>query len=347
VGHTLLGGLDYQHLRDRYTFSSGLASPLNYRDPDYDLPVGEAVPYLSTRSLTETYGAYLQDQLKLGGFILTLGARHDWARQTTDDLLVENGDTQEQTDHEWTYRAGLSYVTPFGLAPYVSYATSFLPTSGTDIEGNQFEPTEGRQYEIGLKYKPTWFNGFFAVAAYDLVKENVLSADPDNGPFAQTQVGEIRSRGIEVEAHASLMAGLDLTMAYAYNDPEVTKDNPDATGVSAEGNDPTLAPRHLASAWLDYTFQGTFLRGLLLGGGARYVGSTYADPQNELENDDYLLFDAAARYDFGNIHEPLRGASLALNANNLLDEDYTTCFSVFDCNWGVGRTVIATLSYRW
>ena len=206
-------------------------------------------------------------------------------RATTDDLLVENGDTQERTDHEWTYRAGLSYVTPFGLAPYVSYSTSFLPTGGTDFEGNQFEPTEGRQYEVGLKYKPTWFNGFFAVAAYDLVKENVVGPDPDNGPFALTQVGEVRSRGIEVEANASLMAGLDLTLAYAYNDAEVTKDNPDATGVSREGKEPTLAPSHLASAWLDYTFQGTFLRGLLLGGGARYVGSSYADPQNELENE--------------------------------------------------------------
>jgi iron complex outermembrane receptor protein len=50
--HTLLGGLDYQHLRDRVTFSSGLAPSLNYRDPDYDQPVGDVFP-LHQRALPE------------------------------------------------------------------------------------------------------------------------------------------------------------------------------------------------------------------------------------------------------------------------------------------------------
>ena len=39
--------------------------------------------------------------------------------------------------------------------------------------------------------------------------------------------------------------------------------------------------------------------------------------------------------------------SLAFNANNLLDKEYFTCFSLFDCNWGAGRTVFATLALRW
>ena len=174
-----------------------------------------------------------------------------------------------------------------------------------------------------------------------------LAPDPENGPFAATQVGEVRSRGIEVEGTASLADGLNLSLAYAYNDAEVTKDNPDIAGVSNEGNEPQLAPKNLASAWLDYTFQTSALKGLLVGGGARYVGTTYADAGNTFENDSYFLVDAAIRYDFGNMVDSLRGVSLAFNANNLLDKEYFTCFSLFDCNWGPGRTVFATLALRW
>ena len=35
LSHTLLIGFDYQHLKDRVIFSSGDASSLDYRDPDY------------------------------------------------------------------------------------------------------------------------------------------------------------------------------------------------------------------------------------------------------------------------------------------------------------------------
>ncbi len=346
LSHTLLIGFDYQHLDDRSIFSSGDASSINFRDPDYGGPRGPYVPYIDQSFLNQNYGIYAQDQVGFAEhWVLTLGGRQDWSRGTFDDKLA--GLTQEQNDQEFTYRAGLSYVTDFGLAPYLGYATSFLPTAGADAEGNAFKPTTGEQYEIGVKYQPTWFNGFFSVAAYQLTKDNVPAPDPENGPFAETQVGEIRSRGIELEGNASLAAGLNLSLAYAYNDAEVTKDNPDSEGASREGNRPPLAPENLASAWLDYTFQSGAPEGLLLGVGVRYVGSSFADPANTFENDAYTLVDAAIRYDFGNMYEQLRGATLAFNVNNLFDKEYFTCFSLFDCNFGPGRTIFATLGFRW
>ena len=346
LGHQLLFGFDYQHLRDRTTFTTGEAAPLNYLDPDYDVPHGSYEPYVDQRSITNNYGIYLQDQISFGEhWLLTLGGRQDWSDGSVDDKLL--GTTLDQDDDKFTYRGGLTYLTDFGLAPYVSYATSFLPTAGADAEGRPFKPTEGEQYEIGIKYQPTGINALFTVAAYDLTKKNVLTPDPENGPLAATQVGEIRSRGIELEATASPIAGLNFTAAYAYNDAEVTKDNPDADGLSREGNQPILAPENLASAWTDYTFQSGALKGLLLGGGVRYVGSTWADEANTFKNDDYLLVDAAIRYDFGNMYEPFRGATFGISANNLFDKQYFTCFSLADCSWGPGRTIYATLGFRW
>lgn len=346
VAHDLLFGFDYQHLRDQTIFTTGEAAPLNYNDPDYGAPHGPYEPYVDQRSVNDNYGIYFQDQLSYGEhWLLTLGGRQDWADGSVDDRLA--GVTQGQDDDKFTYRGGLTYLTDFGVAPYVSYATSFLPTQGADVDGKPFKPTEGRQYEVGIKYQPTGYNALFTIAAYDLTKENVLTPDPENGPLAATQVGEIRSRGIELEATASPIAGLNFTAAYAYNDAEVTKDNPDADGVSREGNQPILAPENLASAWTDYTFQSGALKGLLLGGGVRYVGSTWADEANTFKNDDYLLVDAAIRYDFGNMYEPFRGATFGISANNLFDKQYFTCFSLADCSWGPGRTIYATLGFRW
>ena len=153
----------------------------------------------------------------------------------------------------------------------------------------------------------------------------------------------VRSRGLELQATTSLTDRLDLTAAYTFNDVEVIED----TQPEILGNRPVLTPEHMASMWLDYTFAEGPIAGLNVGAGARYVGSTFADAENTIENDAYFLMDAALRYDLGEASPALKGAELAVNATNLLGEEYTVCYSVFDCKWGAERTVMATLTYRW
>ena len=345
VRHTLLAGIDYQKLKDNYSFSWGLAPSLNYANPDYNQDFTVPDDYLHDDSETDTVGVYLQEQAKIDdNWVVTLGLRHDWSSTTLTD--EQYGGETERDDQEFTYRAGLNYVTESGISPYVSYATSFFPAGGADINGTPFEPTTGEQYEVGVKYQPPGFNGFFSASIYQLTKQNVTTPDPDFPNFS-VQTGEVRSRGIELEGSVDLTSGLRATVAYSYNDAEITKDNPSASGISAEGNRPNLTPEHLASAWVDYTIQTGALQGLLFGGGVRYVSSSYGDKQNTIENDAYTLFDAVIRYDLGQLSTDLNGASLAINADNLFDKEYITCFSAFDCNWGTERTVMATLRYTW
>ncbi len=345
VGHTILVGVDYQKLRDNYSFSWGPAPSLNYAAPDYDQKFTVPDDYLHDDSETDNVGLYLQEQAKIGdNWVVTLGLRHDWASTTLKD--EQYGGETDSDDQEFTYRAGVNYVTESGISPYISYATSFFPAGGADINGTPFEPTTGEQYEVGVKYQPPGFNGFFSASVYQLTRQNVTTPDP-NFPNFSVQTGEVRSRGIELEGTVDLSSGLRATVAYSYNDAEITKDNPNASGISAEGNRPNLTPEHLASAWVDYTIQSGALQGLLFGGGVRYVSSSYGDKQNTIENDAYTLFDAVIRYDLGQLSTDLAGASLAINADNLLDKEYTTCFSAFDCNWGTERTVMATLRYKW
>lgn len=99
--------------------------------------------------------------------------------------------------------------------------------------------------------------------------------------------------------------------------------------------------------------------GLAIGGGVRYVGSTYGTDTNVWDNiagfatspskvPGYTLFDAMVSYDFGVRTAALKGWSAMINARNLFDKTYVSyCQSAVACQYGLGRTVIATLTYRW
>lgn len=52
-----------------------------------------------------------------------------------------------------------------------------------------------------MKSQPEGLNASVALATFHITQENSLTTDPDN-PAIQVQVGEIRSRGIELEAAA-------------------------------------------------------------------------------------------------------------------------------------------------
>lgn len=226
------------------------------------------------------------------------------------------------------------YLFDSGLAPYLSYAESFEPVSGTDFGGSPFEPETGRQKEIGVKYQPPGQDSFLTLSAFDLRRQNVTTTDPVNTGFS-VQTGEVTSRGIELEGRASLGGGLDLIATYSYTDAEVTKSN----GTDL-GKRPVRTPEHMASLWLDYTLQEGDFAGLGFGAGARYIGSTYGVSTNTFEVPAFTLFDAAVHYDWQDFR-------FSLNAANLFDQENFSCSSANGCNYGIGRTVIAAVRYRW
>ena len=88
--------------------------------------------------------------------------------------------------------------------------------------------------------------------------------------------------------------------------------------------------------------------GLGLGAGVRYIGHLYGDLNNDFKSPGVTLFDAGLRFDLGRLSPDAAGASLAVNATNLLDERYvSTCLSATGCYWGPGRAVTASIKYRW
>ena len=268
--------------------------------------------------------------------LVTLGGRYDWAQQDTLDR--EENTQHSRNDNEFTWRGGVNYLFDNGVTPYFSYSESFEPASTVGANGSIFAPSKGKQYEAGVKYVPSDRPIVLTGAVYQLTKTNNLMADP-NGSFFSVEGGEIRSRGVEVEAKAALSASVNLVGSYTYTDAEYTTD------TNYKGNTPPQVPKHMASLWGDYTMFDGPLSGLTLGTGVRYTSSSYGDPANSFKVGSYTLVDALVRYDLARLG--MAGSNVALHVNNLFDREYVaSCFNTYGCFWGAERQVVATATFR-
>nr|WP_284739373.1 TonB-dependent siderophore receptor [Rhizobium sp. CG5] len=341
VQHTLLTGLDIQHSDSSWQYLIGSASSLDVTNPVYDGgSVGSFVTYYNNDQSLRQTGVYVQDQIEFGALRGVFGVRHDWADQDTHSFV--SGTSAERSDNATSYRAGLLYLFDNGIAPYASYSTSFEPSTTTSADGNPFKPTEAQQYEIGIKYQPPGLDVLLTLSAFDIRQQNVVYYD--STLVSYTQQGEIHSRGIEFEARGNLTSNLELIGAISLLDTEVSK----SSDASIIGNRPQAVPRYYGSLWANYTIDTGALDGLSIGGGLRFVGSSYSNDANTVKADGYTLLDAALRYDFGARNPSLKGLQATLNVTNLLDKEYySSCSSEYYCQYGNGRTVLAGLRYKW
>jgi iron complex outermembrane receptor protein len=339
--HTALFGVAYQYSAYNQSYKENATTPLSYVNPVY-LPVFlPAKPSIlrNTFQSQNQVGIYAQDQIRLDRWSLTVGGREDWL--TTDTQNKVAGTSTSASDNAFSYRTALMYNFDIGIAPYFSYTTSFQPTAGSSFGGSAFKPTTGEQYEVGVKYQPNGTNAMVTVALFDLTQQNVLTPDPQHANF-NVQSGEVRSRGVELEGKFSLAEGLNLTGSYTYIDNTTTKAN-----NATVGKHPPGLPQHIASLWTDYAFQTETLAGLSIGGGVRVAGGMWANTSNTITVPGYALFDAMVRYDLGDKIPSMRGASVQLNATNIGDTRYIVSAQNTGAYYGLRRTILANLSYKW
>lgn len=336
-----VAGLSFRHTGEDYYLNYGRASSIDIYQPTGSGRFPATTAFTSTQQNANETGVYLSNSLALYQHLnVDLSARQDWASVNTKNRL--NNTYTSQDDHRTTWRAGLSWITDSGVAPYVSYATSFAPVLGTNIYGETYKPTTGKQWEVGVKYQPEQIDALFTLAWFDLQQNNVQTSDPNNS-LNKVQTGQITSKGIEASATANLTEQWKLIASYSWNDLETTKSNV----AGAQGKTPVAMPENMASLWSNYTVASGPLDSLGLGAGVRYVGSTWADTNNTIKVPDYTLVDAAIHYDLGQVNSQLHGLNVALNANNLFNKHYWVSCSTTSCSTGYDRSLSATLSYRW
>ncbi|WOE79130.1 TonB-dependent siderophore receptor [Pseudomonas protegens] len=346
ITHTVLLGLDHQRTDTSYLSIYGNGGTTNIFNPVYGQPIvrpSRTDAYYDYDQKTIQTGLYVQDQMALDKWRLTLGGREDWVHQGTT-YLNKKDVTNTDRSKNFSGNAALSYVFDSGVVPYISYAESFQPASNASVSPTEsYKPTEGKQWELGIKYQPPGSNTLLSAAVYDLTQKNVLVTSIGAGGESITnQSGEVKVKGLELEAVSDVTENLKVIAAYTLAKSEVQK------GIH-KGNRLQLMPNQQASLWTDYTWHSGVLDGFGIGAGARYTGNTYGDQANTWlgKADAYTVFDAAVHYDLGRLDSSLKGASLKLNATNLFDKDYlSTCDGSF-CYFGDQRSVVASATYQW
>ena len=350
--HTVLAGFDFAHL-DSDTRSSAFtpAPPLNVFNPDYHQDVGDLTWQSQANQRQYQTGVYAQNQIKIDRLSIVLGGRYDWSRTNGDSTSLINGvrTTSSSRAEAFTGRGGLIYNFDNGIAPYFSYSQSFEPQSGSDRNGSPFDPLEGEQYEVGVKYQPVGTNALFTAAVFDIRRKNLLTSIPGCvGANCQEQTGEVKTQGFELEARGEVLRGLSIIGNYSYIDNVYTKDNATATRPSLKGKSVYGVPAHQASAWTRYQMQSGPLAGLGVAAGVRYLGTSQGGSMNNFRVPAVTLVDAAIDYDMGRANSALKGMNVALNVSNLFDKTYVaSCFSDVSCWYGYQRSIKASLRYRW
>ncbi len=345
VSHTLLIGLDHQRNTTNYLSIFGTAPGINVNNPIYGLPIerpARSTAFYDYEQKTQQTGLYLQDQMAIDQWRLTLGGREDWVH--TGTTFFNKGDaTNTERDKNFSGNAAISYVFDSGFVPYLSYAESFQPTSNAVASPTEsFKPTEGKQWELGIKYQPPGSNTLLTAAVYDLTQKNVSVTNNVGNVTVTSQTGEVKVKGLELEAVSDVTENLKVTAAYTLAKSEVQE------GIY-KGNRLQLMPNQQASVWGDYTWHNGVLDGFGIGAGARYTGNTYGDQANTWlgKAGAYTVFDAVVHYDLGRLDNSLKGASLAVNATNLFDKDYISTCDSFYCYYGDQRSVVASATYKW
>lgn len=341
VKNHLMVGIDHQRLDSHfnYQYASQKSPDIDMLHPDYNLVSESALGLYTAQKNRLSYnqtGYYFQDQIEFDQLSLIAGLRYDDYRSTNTNSL-SNNDKSWVEQHRLTKRLGALYTFDNGIAPFISYSEGFLPVSPT---GNltSAKPTTSRQLEGGVKYLLADYATTLTASVFTIRQKNVLTSDLSYLNYRQT--GEVESKGAEVSLNARPTDNITIIANYAYTHALNTKDD------KYQGKRPTQVAENAFNVWGDYTFDSSVLRGLTVGGGARYTGPmeiSLANDQGKLGGT--TLFDMALSYNMAAVDATLSGVTLKVSAQNLTNKETFTCYDTNNCWIGRDRTWQAGVSY--
>jgi iron complex outermembrane receptor protein len=345
LGHKALIGVDYRNVANVAKDNFIAAGTLDAYQPVYDPTFAQDIgyPFLFNNQRLKQTGIYGQDQISLGRLYVTLGGRYDWVS------IANRADDTTEKAHKFTYRIGANYVTASGIAPYVSYATSFEPVLGSDIVTHQsFTPTSVRQWEGGVKYDGRTLGPgvklFATAAAFDIRESNFVTTQVSaTAPFgAAQQGGNVEVYGAELELVARIHEQLTINASYSYNHSEVKSS---ANAPQDVGSPLPVTPKHKASLFADYTLRSGALAGFGAGAGVRYTSRSAGGLPST--SSPIVYFGQAATLVDAMLHYDIPGWRFAVNASNLFNKTYVArCTGLYGCVYGAGREVVGTATKR-
>ena len=308
------------------------------------------------------------------GTTLTAGIRHQEEDIDYTFLDIQNGSAffaGDASDRFETYRVGLQHQFTDDIMVYAAYATghkgqTFDLTTGFNLNrqlAGPVLPETSKSYEIGARTQ--FLDGRFTVnttvfdVRYDDFQAQGIEFLPDGSfNFRLSNVGKVRTRGVEIDSLAKVGQRLQLNLSLAYVDAVIEEfllgqcyagqtAAQGCTGTPARqdlsGKRPPQAPEFKATAGFDYSqpLGGGSLEGVLQGAYVYQSAINYAlsvDPEG-----------AQGGYGILNLSLGVRDADRRYEViafvNNALDKQYYANYANSNGNFG-GRQAINVILPR-
>ena len=199
--------------------------------------------------IQESVGVFIQDQISLTDKLdIRIGARFDDYEQRLNNLLA--GTNTKQTQSRVGPQFGVVYEAGDYVSVYAAYGENFRPLSGTDTNGDGFEPNQSTSAELGVKFTLNDGALFGTVAVFKVDQDNMLVVD-DPTAFTYAAISEAQSKGIEIDLTGELRDSIEIWASYAYVDAQIESSFFDAIGYTVEAGESLLnVPEHQFSLQL-------------------------------------------------------------------------------------------------
>ena len=305
-------------------------------------------PFLSTSRISSdsstqvnSVAGYAIDTISfLERFDLTAGFRYDYLDTDFSQTAPANNRLR-RVDSIPSYRLALSYHPASAGTLYVSWGTSFNPSSESlslATSNADLAPEKNETYEVGVKWEVLDRKLTLSGALFHLEKTNARVTDPNNTLF-QILGGEQRVRGVEIGAVGNLTERWQIAAGYAYLDSRTVR----TTLANTQGQALANTPKHSGSVFTTYVLP---FHDVQIGGGFNFLSDRLASSSPDSTTGAYKkapgYFTLRAM-----VKVPLRpGLDLQLNGYNLLDQKYYDLIHPSHVVPGAWRAVLATLNFK-
>lgn len=248
----------------------------------------------------------------------------------------------------WSYRTGALYQPDDASTYYVSYGTSFNTSADTyqfTTQQTANTPAENsRNVEVGAKLD--WLGGKLSTRAalFRTEKYNERTTDADFAGTAYTLSGKRHSSGLEFDVVGRLTPKWEVYLSYSFI-PDATIDaaGQSATAQASVGQRVGLTPRHTGAAWLSYQASPKLRVAAGVHGASENFAlqGTTGAAQRTARAPGYAVVDLMAEYKVS------PDVFVQLNASNLANRTYGDQLYPGFVVTGLGRTVAASVAYRY
>lgn len=315
--HRLIVGLDSDKFENDQVFLRVRGDQfINVFNPIYGaFPLPTPGPNTDRVEIQESVGIFIQDQISLTDKLdIRIGARFD---DYSQELNNRRSDTiSAQTESRVSPQFGVVYQTSDALSLYAAYGENFRPLSGSDANGDGFEPNQSTSIEAGAKF--TLNDGAISgtVTVFQVEQDNLLVVD-DPTAFTSAAIGEASSQGFEIDINGEIAENLTLWGSYSYVDAQTENAFFDANfGFTVEAGSPLLnIPEQQLSLQL---VKAAELSGRLFEYGGTLL---YTDKRNGFFGTDFEL----PAYTIGRVFAQIKfseAVTIRGEIDNLFDETY-------------------------